>query len=136
LRLEDGEVLHEVVEEFARERGIMAATVLAVGGADKGSELVVGPEDGRAETIKPMRTALRDVAEAAGCGTIFADDEGNPVLHMHMACGRGEETVTGCVRAGVKTWLVLEVVITEITDVAAVRRTDPKSGFKLLAVGD
>jgi len=102
---------------------------------DKGSALVVGPEDGRAAEIKPMRMELPDIAEAAGCGTIFADDDGNPILHMHMACGRKDKTVTGCVRAGVKTWLVLEVVISEIVGADALRKTDPKSGFKLLAVG-
>ena len=135
LRLEDGEVLHEEVERFAKERGVSAATVIAVGGADKGSALVVGPEDGRSEIITPMKTELSDVHEVAGCGTIFPDEDGVPILHMHMACGRGDNTTTGCVRAGVKTWLVLEVVIREIVSSDAVRRTDPKSGFKLLSVG-
>jgi len=32
---------------------------------------------------------------------------------MHMACGREEETITGCVRRGVRTWHVLEVILTE-----------------------
>jgi predicted DNA-binding protein with PD1-like motif len=68
LRLEDGEVLHEVVEEFARERGIMAATVLAVGGADKGSELVVGPEDGRAGLPQYGHTPPTRAASSDGVG--------------------------------------------------------------------
>jgi len=44
LRLEDGDVLHESIEAFARARGIRAAALIALGGADKGSTLVVGPE--------------------------------------------------------------------------------------------
>ena len=135
LRLEDGEVLHEEVERFAKEHGVLAATVLAVGGADEGSVLVVGPEDGRAEEIRPMTTELSDIREVAGCGTIFPDENGEPILHMHMACGRGTDTTTGCVRSGVKTWLVLEIVIREIIAPYAVRRLDPKTGFKLLSLG-
>ncbi len=134
LRLEDGEVLHEEVERFAREHDVLAATVLAVGGADKGSALVVGPEDGCAEVVRPMRIELSDIHEAVGFGTIFPDDNGEPVLHMHMACGRGNDAVAGCVRAGVRTWLVLEIVIREIVADGAVRRKEPETGFKLLSL--
>ncbi|HOW98652.1 MAG TPA: DUF296 domain-containing protein, partial [Kiritimatiellia bacterium] len=49
LRLEDGDVVHEVIERFAEEHNVRAASVIVVGGADKGSRLVVGPEKGRAK---------------------------------------------------------------------------------------
>jgi predicted DNA-binding protein with PD1-like motif len=39
IRLEDGEVVHEEIEAFARRHGIAAASVLVVGGADNGSKL-------------------------------------------------------------------------------------------------
>ena len=88
LRLEDGEVLHETIEKFAAEQGVKAASVTAVGGADKGSVLITGPEDGRASPVTPMSTVLEDVHELEGTGTIFPDSAGKPVLHMHAACGR------------------------------------------------
>ena len=47
LRLEDGDILHECIESFARERNIRAAALIAMGGADAGSKLVVGPAEGR-----------------------------------------------------------------------------------------
>ena len=53
MRLEDGEILHEVIENFAAEHSINAASLIVIGGADDGSRLIVGPEDGRAETIRP-----------------------------------------------------------------------------------
>ena len=31
---------------------------------------------------------LEDGDEIAGTGTIFPDEENNPILHMHIACGR------------------------------------------------
>lgn len=137
LRLEDGEILHETIEAFARKQSIQAATLIVLGGADTGSRLVVGPEHGRpkqgqAEKIIPMTHTLDNVHEVSGTGTLFPDAAGNPVLHMHMACGRNGDTVTGCVRAGVKVWHVMEVVIFELTDNDARRLRDSATGFDLL----
>jgi hypothetical protein len=30
------------------------------------------------------------------------------MLHMHMACGRNTDTITGCIRNGVTVWQVIE----------------------------
>jgi predicted DNA-binding protein with PD1-like motif len=132
LRLEDGEVVHEVIEAFAAEMGIRAAAMIILGGADAGSRLVVGPQDGRAATIVPMEHLLADVHEATGTGTLFPDEEGQPLLHMHMACGREDTAVTGCIRNGVRVWQVMEVVLYELLDTTACRRLDPVTGFRLL----
>lgn len=132
VRLEDGDILHEQLEALALREGVRSAAVLVVGGADLGSRLITGPEDGRAAVINPMQTVLDNVHEAAGTGTIFPDDNGKPVLHLHMACGREDQTVTGCVRAVVKIWQVMEAVVIELTGCTAQRLLDPVTGFKLL----
>ena len=133
IRLEDGDILHEKIESFAREKNITAASLIAVGGADVGSKLVVGPENGRSNPVVPMETTLNNVYEIAGTGTLFPDDDGNPVLHMHIACGRKTDSITGCVRRGVKVWHVMEIILTEIVDSSAVRTLDKSTGFKLLS---
>jgi predicted DNA-binding protein with PD1-like motif len=132
IRLEDGEILHDTIEHFAGEQGIKAAFLIVLGGADHQSRLVVGPEKGRATPVIPMIHELDQVHEIVGTGTLFPDEEGRPVLHMHVASGRRDSTVTGCVRAGVKVWLVAEVILVELLDTRAVRRMEPGSGFKLL----
>lgn len=132
LRLEDGEVVHEEIERFARDKGILAAALIIVGGAAGESRLVVGPERGDARPITPATHILGDVHEVAGTGTLFPDEEGSPVLHLHMACGRGDHTVTGCIRAGVKVWQILEVILFELVDTTGRRALDPDLGFKLL----
>ncbi len=132
IRLEDGDILHESIETFARENTISAAALIAVGGADKGSRLVVGPTDGRAKTIEPMELTLPDVYEISGTGTLFPDRNGSPILHMHLACGRKDHAVTGCVRRGVRVWHVMEVILTELTDTKAMRLPDEATGFDLL----
>ena len=132
IRLEDDDIVHEVIEKFARELDIKAAALIVLGGADLDSKLVVGPEEGRAKPLHPMEHILEDVHEVAGTGTLFPDDQGNPILHMHMACGRKSSTVTGCIRTGVKVWHVMEVILFELIDTTGRRLVDPETGFKLL----
>lgn len=132
LRLEDGDIVHQVVETFAGDKGIKAAALIAVGGADKGSTLVTGPKEGQARPVTPMERMLGDVHEIAGVGTLFPDEAGRSMLHMHMACGREERTTTGCIRSGVVTWQVMEIIILELLDTPARRLLEPALGFKLL----
>jgi predicted DNA-binding protein with PD1-like motif len=135
LRLRNGEILHESVERSAKANGIAAATVIAVGGADAGSVLTVGPAVPLSQPVEPLRHVLDAPHEFTGNGTIFPDASGEPVLHMHCSCGREGRSVTGCVRSGVRVWLVMEVVITEIVGTNAKRLMDPGSGFELLVTG-
>jgi len=51
---------------------------------------------------------------------------------MHASAGRDGRSVTGCVRAGVKVWLIQEVVVIEILGTEARRAKDPRTGFHLL----
>jgi predicted DNA-binding protein with PD1-like motif len=132
VRLEDGDILHESIEELARKECVRAAAVLMLGGADAGSKLVVGPEQPRTTPIVPMEHVLADVHEMAGVGTIFPDANGKPVLHMHMAGGRKDKAVAGCVRRGVIVWQVMEAVIWELKDTEAKRMLEPQTGFELL----
>ena len=133
LRLEDGEIVHECLERFAAEHGIARAVLTLHGGADAGSVLVTGPREARgAPPIAPQLATLAGVHEVVGTGTIFPDENGAPILHVHLACGRGDRTVTGCIRTGVKVWHVLEVVLTELVGSTARRRPDPATGFELL----
>jgi predicted DNA-binding protein with PD1-like motif len=80
-----------------------------------------------------MRHEIDNVCEATGTGTLIPDEDGNPVLHMHISAGRKEKTITGCIRQGVRVWLIMEVVIEEFTNCTALRVKDPESGFKLLS---
>jgi uncharacterized protein len=131
LRLEDGDTLPGTIESFAREHAIRRAMVIYVGGAKGGSRMVVGPEAGR-EDVVPLVHSLEGVQEVFGVGTIFPDEAGEPVLHMHAGMGREGNATVGCTRAGVDVWLVGEVVIIEIAGVAGERRKDPETGFGLL----
>lgn len=130
--LENGDVVHQEIEQFARNQSIKAASLIIIGGADKGSKLIVGPETRTAKPVSPMSIVLENVHEIVGAGTIFPDQKGNPVLHMHMACGRNSSTLTGCIRSGVKVWHTMEVILFELLESEGRRVFDSETGFTLL----
>jgi predicted DNA-binding protein with PD1-like motif len=132
IRLEHGDVLHESVEKLAKEQSVRAAALIVLGGADKGSTLVVGPADGQARPVLPMERMLDDVHEVCGTGTLFPGEKGDPVLHMHISAGRTASTVTGCVRRGVRVWQVMEVILIELLGAGARRVLDEALGFELM----
>ncbi len=132
VRLEDQEVVHEEIERFARNHNIKAASLIILGAADRGSVLVAGPQQADVMPVVPKTYMMDNVHEVVGAGTLFPDEKGVPVLHMHMACGRGISSVAGCVRNGVRVWQVMEVVLQELVDFSGTRRLDSDTGFELL----
>lgn len=134
LRLEEGERIPEVIEIFAREKGVQRAMAILLGGIDDGSRVVVGPEAGRGREIVPLVHTLSGIQEILAVGTLFPDESGNPVLHMHGASGREGGASVGCTRAGVTVWLVGEVILLEILGSQAVRKKDAASGLNLLSL--
>ncbi len=132
LRLEHGDKIPDIIEEFAAEQKIKSAIVHFLGGADAGSKVVVGPEDGKASKPQPIVTELSGTCEALSLGTLFVNDKGTPKLHMHAAFGRKGRTVTGCTREGILVWRIGEAVIFELLNTTAARRIDPVTGFELL----
>ncbi len=132
IRLEDGDIIHDEIEKFVKLKKVKAASLIILGAADRRSQLIVGPKKGREKTIVPQVHKLDNVHEVAGTGTIFPNEAGDPVLHMHLACGRNNSTITGCVRNGVKVWHVMEVILHELVDSSGVRKKDEATGFDLL----
>ena len=134
LRLEDNERVPDCIEKFAKEHDIKTALCTLIGGIDAG-KIVVGPRDGDAPVIDPILYPISDAHEVIGMGTLFPNEAGEPILHMHAALGRDGETRMGCIRPGLDVWLVGEVVIMEILNTDMLRKKDAKSGFVLLAKG-
>lgn len=132
-RFGDGEDLLSGLAEIARREDLRAAAFTVVGGM-KGGKYVVGPE-GDEMPPRPVWRELGENHESFGFGTIFWMD-GEPKVHFHGAYSRGDSVKAGCMREGSKTFLVMEVVITELLDISAARRLDPASGFALLCFED
>ena len=133
LRLEDGDVLKDCIEKFAEEKNIQVAHVAIVGAAKDGV-IVVGPRDDSAMPFDPVKLPLQRAHEFFATGVIAPLIDGKPILHMHGSMGKFGQSLTGCIREGVRTWLVGEVIIYEIEGTSAKRLLDEGSGMVLLAI--
>ena len=133
IRLEDGDVVPACIERFAEEKGIAIGYIVLIGGIG-GGEVVVGPRDSSVMPPDPILLPVDGAHDVAGVGLLAPGPDGKPVLHIHAAMGRSGQTLTGCLRPGVTTWLVGEAIIYEITDVKAARLPDSESGFNLLEI--
>jgi len=130
--VEDGERLPDALEAFAREKNLTHGLVAMLGALQDG-ELVAGPADPEARPISILTSLVGQPHDAAVLGTIFPDEQGHPVVHLHGVLARGERVSMGCLRLGVHVWQVAEVVVLELSGTKAVRRFDPEVGFSRLA---
>ena len=135
IRLDDGDVVPGCIERFAWEKGVSVGHAILVGGIGSGS-VVVGPRRSDGMPPEPVLLPVDGAHEVLGVGVLAPGEEGKPILHIHAALGRLGQTMTGCLRYGVETWLVGEVILYEIVGTNAARLKDEQSGFVLLEAGD
>ena len=134
LRLEDGDVVPECIEQFAEEKGISVGHVVLVGGIG-GGEVVVGPRRSEERPPEPMLLPVDSAHEIMGVGVLALGEDGKPRLHMHAALGRSGQTMSGDIRSGITVWFVGEVILYEILGADVARIWNDESGFALLEPG-
>jgi len=134
IRLEHGDMVPECIERFAEEKGIAIGHAVLVGGVG-GGKMVVGPFRSDEMPPEPMLVPVDGAHEVVAAGVLAPGEDGKPVLHIHGSIGRAGHTTTGCLRPGVATWLVGEVILYEILGATASRKKDRDSGFALLEPG-
>ena len=135
IRLDNGDKIPACIERFAEEQGISIGYAILIGGIG-GGEIVVGPHKSDEMPPQPMLIPIDGAHEVVGIGILAPDQEGRPVLHIHAALGRSGNTATGCLRPGVETWVVGEVILYEILEARAARIHDKVTGFSLLEPGE
>jgi predicted DNA-binding protein with PD1-like motif len=131
MRLEDGDVIPECIERFAKDNGVSVGQVILVGGIGDG-KVVVGPQSSDEMPPQPMLLPVDGAHEVLAVGVLAPDENGKPILHIHGALGRSGQTMTGCLRPGVATWLVVEAILYEILGTKTTRVWDEESNFTLL----
>jgi predicted DNA-binding protein with PD1-like motif len=114
---------------------VLVGQAILVGGVGSG-DVVVGPRSSKEMPPEPMLLPIDGVHEVVGVGVLAPSEGGKPTLHIHAALGRAGRTITGCLRQGVTTWLVGEVILYEILGANVVRIQDEQSGFELLEPGN
>ena len=129
VKMEHGDDLLKELRDLAVRENIMSAGMYMIG-ALKSASLVTGP---KACTVPPeVKWAnFTDCREIVGLGTIFHDGK-EPVVHLHSVFGKGDISLTGCVRADTEVYLIVEIIIMEFIGINAVREIDPALGMKVL----
>ncbi len=128
-RFDHGEDLLSEIKKIAEKEDLPAATILILGALEKG-DIVTGPE--KAEIPPdPHFVSFDDGREIIGFGTIIKQ-EGSPSVHLHSSYGRGDSSLTGCLRKGGKVFLTVEVLITEVKGIDVSRKKDEASKCNLI----
>ena len=137
LTIDTGERIREVIETFCSDNGIKNAKVTVLGGMLSGSSFVSGPllVDGHETTpIQPAVVSTDAPTEFHGVGTVFPDEAGKPVLHLHGSIGRRGFSATGCFRENAIAWLTMEALVEELVGEGAVRRLIPEKNVAPLSL--
>ena len=129
LKFEDEDDLLSEIKRVATIEKIKVGTIMLLGGM-RSAGLVSGPKEASIPP-EPMWVNFNDGREVLGFGTLFWKGD-EPVLHLHGAIGREQETITGCIRKESSVYLVIEAVITEILGIDARKTVDKKTGMVML----
>jgi len=132
VRLEDGDKMPDSLEKLALDKNIERGFCIFLGGIQEKGKIVVGPENGEEMPPKKIIFNLRGVHEVVGIGTLFPDEKGKIHLHAHASLGREGSTVTGCIREGITTWKIVEIILFELKGNYSLRLLDEETGFLLL----
>jgi predicted DNA-binding protein with PD1-like motif len=133
VRVDHGEDLLDSIEAFVRDKGIRCGFAQFIG-ALKGGRIVTGPK----ELILPPDPSFEsyeDGWEVFGFASITPGESG-PHLHYHASIGRNREVLTGCLRERATVYIIVEVLIVEVTGSTVARKKDPATGLELPFFGN
>jgi predicted DNA-binding protein with PD1-like motif len=127
-RVDQGEDLIGEMRNILLKEGVSHAVMLFLGALGEGS-VVTGPEE---QVIPPIPHMVKFGGgwELVGMETVYPGEEG-PAIHLHGSVGRGDKTLTGCLRDRAEIYLVAEVVIFELVDLPVRRNRDSSTGLVL-----
>ncbi|AEB10160.1 PPC domain-containing DNA-binding protein [Desulfobacca acetoxidans] len=129
LTFQHGEDLIQEICQFAVRENIRAAWIQFLGALKQG-RLVTGPEKPQLPP-KPVWREFSQAWEVVGIGNLFWEDNA-PKVHVHVALGKGDATIMGCLRLENEIYLVAEALLVELTGLNLCRRLDPDLGVSML----
>ena len=133
VRIDDGEDLLASLRQFVADKDIQAGSIVFLGALMDG-KMVTGPEK-PVIPPDPHYVFFEGGWEVFGVGMIYPGD-GGPHIHYHASVGRAGHALTGCLRERAVTYLIVEVVIYEITGLSARREFDKKTQLHLPVLKD
>ena len=131
LKFNDGDVMIDEISKFAKIEKIKSAVFVFLGALKKG-DIVTGPKK-PVIPPEPNWKKFKNAWEAMGIGTIFTNSAG-PQIHIHSSMAQKDKVLMGCVRKKSSVFLVIEMVVFELTGVKTSKDLDPKTGLNLLKI--
>ena len=131
LKFDDGDVMIDEISRFAKKEKVKAAVFVFIGALKKG-DIVTGPKK-PVIPPEPNWKKFKNAWEAMGTGTIFTNNTG-PQIHIHSSMAQKNKVMMGCVRKKSSVFLVIEMIVFELTGVKASKDLDPKTGLNLLKI--
>lgn len=125
-RLDDGEDVHQCLTELVRREQVRCGTFQVFGGL-KSAGVVTGPKE-PVMPPDPVWQNLSDAREILGIGSVFWEGD-TPRIHLHAAMGHHGETLTGCLRKDSRVYLVIELLLMEVTGINVTRPWVASCGF-------
>lgn len=128
LVMDKGDEAFAEITGFARDRGIEAASLTAIGAANR---VVLGYFD--LELGDYRYTTYTEQVELASCiGDIASTDDG-PALHAHVVLGRRDGTALAGHLQELHVFPTMEVTLTELPT-HLVKHVDPETGLALISL--
>lgn len=129
IRFDHGDDFLEGLKEIVVKEKIRSGWFQILG-AIRHADVVIGPEKPVMPPI-PIWKSVDGAREAVGTGSVYMDGE-VPIVHLHAALGDHGETLTACIRKNTEVYLILEVLLFEITGIDASRPWWEEGGFNRL----
>jgi len=129
IRFDHEDDLLEGLQDIVRKEQIKNGWFQILGGLRRAG-VVTGPE----KPVMPPTPVWREVDEArevVGCGSVYMDGA-EPKIHLHAAMGHHGETLTACIRKNTRIYLILEVILFELSGIEAGRPWFEEGGFNRL----
>jgi predicted DNA-binding protein with PD1-like motif len=126
LVLDAGDEVVKTLTAFAREHGLDASQITAIGAF---SDATLGYFD--RSTRQYRKIPVREQVEVLSLVGDIALDGDQPKLHAHVVLGKSDGTAHGGHLLEARVWPTLEVILTESPRHLR-RRMDPESGLALI----
>lgn len=130
IRFDDGEDFLGALTELIKKENIRNGWFQVIGGLRQ-ADVVTGPRE-PVMPPEPVWLQVKDARETLGSGSIYWDEKEQPRIHLHAALGHHGDTITGCLRKGSVTYLLLEVMLFEIAGFEASRPWSADKGFNIV----
>jgi uncharacterized protein len=128
--LDKGDDAVPQLTEAVRAEGLTAGQVTAVGGFRRAE---VGYFDRERRDYLPI--PVDEQVEVLSLLGDVAEQDGKPVLHLHVVLGRRDGSTVGGHLLGAEVWPTLEVLVSEVPAELA-KHHDPETGLALIRLPD